>query len=426
MTRLACVALVGGAMCVATAPDAVGQTGYLLRAVPNCSGCPAPTLIGFDIQQGRVTTIPLPGLRGGGVPYITPDGGLMVLLTENPSSSGSALLTHSLVVRDLRSGAMSMVPATAQGVLAGSPTRPEVYAHDTTGAVALSAVGARRFRDFTCAPLLSVATSGDGSRVLFNCGNTPGYVFDTQSGATLMTLPAFADSHGLSPDGRTLFSVVATATGRSLRRYDVESGLMNAEIALSDNQFRLLFVDPRTGRVFVTGAGGVFDPQSLQRLALAVLGEWAFDSGASRAVVWSDAVRIAFGTTIVTHTVTALETDSFGTTFVTSWETLGSDDVVGIVLASRPAAPAALSATTQGASVSLAWAGGGPAAAVTRFVLEVGSAPGLNDIFTGLDVGLQTSLSASAVPPGRYYVRLRAANYTGLSAPSNEIVVTVP
>jgi hypothetical protein len=76
--------------------------------------------------------------------------------------------------------------------------------------------------------------------------------------------------------------------------------------------------------------------------------------------------------------------------------------------------------------VTLSWSLGGRTVAVTRYVLEVGSAPGLSDIFTGLDVGLQTSFGASNVPPGTYYVRVRAGNYSGLSAPSNEVVVHVP
>ncbi|MEZ5292394.1 MAG: fibronectin type III domain-containing protein [Vicinamibacterales bacterium] len=62
----------------------------------------------------------------------------------------------------------------------------------------------------------------------------------------------------------------------------------------------------------------------------------------------------------------------------------------------------------------------------TRDVMEAGTAPGRSDIVAALDVGLQTSLTASGVPPGTYYVRVRAGNYTGLSAPSNEVAVTVP
>ena len=37
-----------------------------------------------------------------------------------------------------------------------------------------------------------------------------------------------------------------------------------------------------------------------------------------------------------------------------------------------------------------------------------------------------TSFGASSVPPGTYYVRVRAGNYTGLGAPSNEVVLAMP
>jgi hypothetical protein len=91
-----------------------------------------------------------------------------------------------------------------------------------------------------------------------------------------------------------------------------------------------------------------------------------------------------------------------------------------------PAPPASLAAAAQGSSVQLTWAEGLPVAQSLRYVLEAGSGPGLNDLIPGLDMGLQTSLTASGVPPGRYYVRVRAGNYAGLSAPSNEVVVQVP
>ncbi len=37
-----------------------------------------------------------------------------------------------------------------------------------------------------------------------------------------------------------------------------------------------------------------------------------------------------------------------------------------------------------------------------------------------------TALGVPGAPPGRYDVRVRAANHHGTSAPSNEIVVDVP
>ena len=97
-----------------------------------------------------------------------------------------------------------------------------------------------------------------------------------------------------------------------------------------------------------------------------------------------------------------------------------------VALAEAPRPPAALASQVAGTSVALTWLQGGPPSAITRYLLDVGSAPGLSDIISSLDVGLQASFGASGVPPGRYYVRVRAGNFTGLSAPSNEVVVQVP
>jgi predicted nicotinamide N-methyase len=61
----------------------------------------------------------------------------------------------------------------------------------------------------------------------------------------------------------------------------------------------------------------------------------------------------------------------------------------------------------------------------TGYVLEAGTASGLSNIAT-LTLGSATSLAVPAVPPGRYYVRVRATNYTGTGAASNEVVIDVP
>ena len=63
--------------------------------------------------------------------------------------------------------------------------------------------------------------------------------------------------------------------------------------------------------------------------------------------------------------------------------------------------------------------------AVTGYGLEAGSPAGLADVLT-TDLGPTPSFAASGVPPGRYYVRMRALNGNGASTPSNEIVVNVP
>ena len=90
-----------------------------------------------------------------------------------------------------------------------------------------------------------------------------------------------------------------------------------------------------------------------------------------------------------------------------------------------PAAPTALVAAVSGTTVVLTWtppAAGDPPAS---YVLEAGSASGLANQANS-DTGSSTpALAATAVGAGTYFVRVRARNTSGTSAPSNEIVVTV-
>jgi len=96
---------------------------------------------------------------------------------------------------------------------------------------------------------------------------------------------------------------------------------------------------------------------------------------------------------------------------------------VGTTTVEPPGAPRNLTASVAGSIVTLTWdlpsSGGAP----TAYQIDVGSGPGLTNLAV-LPTGPERSLTASA-PNGTYYVRVRARNAAGLSAPSNEIVVTV-
>jgi hypothetical protein len=105
--------------------------------------------------------------------------------------------------------------------------------------------------------------------------------------------------------------------------------------------------------------------------------------------------------------------------------TTDSNEVLVTVPApTPPAAPTALAASVSGSTVSLSWTP--PAAAITGYVLEAGTAPGLANLIPGLALGTTPSLVAPNVPPGTYRVRIRATNGALVSAPSNEISVVVP
>jgi hypothetical protein len=59
------------------------------------------------------------------------------------------------------------------------------------------------------------------------------------------------------------------------------------------------------------------------------------------------------------------------------------------------------------------------------YVLEAGSTPGASNLANFPTGNAATIFVASGVSAGTYYVRIRAMNAGGTSAPSNEVVVVV-
>ena len=89
-----------------------------------------------------------------------------------------------------------------------------------------------------------------------------------------------------------------------------------------------------------------------------------------------------------------------------------------------PGAPASLAASVNGRTVSLTWIPG-PGEAPSSYLLEAGSSSGRSDL-ASTDTGSVTpALVATDVPPGAYFVRVRARNTVGTTDPSNEILVVV-
>src|SRR5262245_26719578 len=89
-----------------------------------------------------------------------------------------------------------------------------------------------------------------------------------------------------------------------------------------------------------------------------------------------------------------------------------------------PVAPSFLGASVNGSTVSLDWS---PSfnfdPSPTTYLIEAGSASGLANLATIATA--ETRFTAAGVGNGTYYIRVRAVNRFGTSAPSNEIVVNV-
>ena len=88
-----------------------------------------------------------------------------------------------------------------------------------------------------------------------------------------------------------------------------------------------------------------------------------------------------------------------------------------------PDAPTALTVSTIESNVTLRWTA--PAPAPAGYVVEAGSAPGLDNLASLPLGGATTTLPVPGVPDGTYYVRVRAASPDGVGPPSNELTLTV-
>ena len=87
-----------------------------------------------------------------------------------------------------------------------------------------------------------------------------------------------------------------------------------------------------------------------------------------------------------------------------------------------PGAPTNLAGSVQGNTVSLSWNPPNTGGAAASYIVEAGSSQGSANLGT---VTTTATTVAGAVPTGQYFVRVRAANGVGTSAPSSDIVLNV-
>lgn len=145
-------------------------------------------------------------------------------------------------------------------------------------------------------------------------------------------------------------------------------------------------------------------------------------SGLANLVVFPLGPTPAFATMGVapgTYYVRVRATNSAGT------GPASNEVVVTVAGPTPPGPPSNLAFTVNGDTVSLTWTAPGSGGPKTGYVLEAGNAPGSPNLVV-LPLGPTPAFATTDVPPGTYYVRVRATNGAGASVPSNEVVVSVP
>jgi hypothetical protein len=97
--------------------------------------------------------------------------------------------------------------------------------------------------------------------------------------------------------------------------------------------------------------------------------------------------------------------------------------VIEAATASPPGAPTNLAASVSADSVSITWSPPTTGGAATSYEFAAGSGLGLSNIATVVTTG--TSLNASGVPSGQYFIRVRASNAAGTGPATADLAVAV-
>jgi hypothetical protein len=90
-----------------------------------------------------------------------------------------------------------------------------------------------------------------------------------------------------------------------------------------------------------------------------------------------------------------------------------------------PGAPASLTGSANGGVVTLSWSPAPSDDPLATYIVEAGSTPGASNLASLPTGNANPGLVTGGVPPGTYYVRVRAATVLAIGPPSNEVTLVV-
>lgn len=364
----------------------------------------------------------------GATTATTPDEAQVYgVFTSDGQFAVSAAAGGTLLVRHMPTGAGSLVAADFRPSLA-HPRRLMIFGY--TGAGAVARLDVRGVATMTqCPPganLPGLALSLDGSELFVACDTADIVVVDTETTAERRRVPALPHTSsvfvnaqgelvaaGVGPLGPEVARLDAT-TGQELARRDA------LRVWAGTGSRRLLLEMRPSATPGVIGIYRLVDAATLTTTPLPfslALGVSVFVSPDGR-----DAVLASSGYSVYTPSVVSRIEVATGR--VLAKVVLPQEQTAAVQVSPAPLPPANPTAEVADGQVSLAWHLPAESPQVTGYRLEAGVAPGTAAV--SLDLGAATSATIPGVPPGRYYVRIRAVNYNGVSAPSNEVVIDVP
>lgn len=397
--------------------------------------------------------VPLPQQEGP-ADVVTVDRGRYLVWTE-----GIATRVNFYDIVSGQIGAVYPAVGLNAHILAGDPGRLRVFVSSDAGVTILDgASGEVRAVAMTSPGLVSAGAYSPGRNRLFVAkrgtlgGHSTVDVIDVERGVVERTMTLgdqpvtdiavdrigsrlFVAADASAADSRLGLDVYAAETGALLAHREIPGRPQFARYAP-------LLLDESRGRVLVKSVANeagylavtAFDVETATPLGT-IVGQWLDALAGALPMQWLQGPRspvyVLSGVQSpftgcdlrfeVRNPETGLLQRNLDVSRDWSGTPAGSVCAAQLALMSPPAAPT-VAASVQGAQVTLTWT---DIADATHYDLEAGSAPGLANLLTSAGHA-PTSLTVDGVPPGTYYVRVRAINWVGRSLPSQEVQVVVP